>query len=139
MSYDLVGRNKDSIINLGATHVIALKAVLIELTGKDANFLHRTSEHQCEMWAKSLKDNLDRIKLIEGVNKKLGLSGRKYGFLVVKGTDIRRQFETGYYKHDFIDFEPSWELAKDLNGSWKFVVDDFINFLDSCGGIVEVV
>lgn len=139
MSYFFVGKNAKVRLNLGSSHVIALKAVLAELMGREADILHPATEQQCKIWADTLRNNRDRIKLIEGVNMKAGRNGREYGFLVVQGTDINRAFTSGHYHQFVIDFEPSWELAKDLNGTWKFVVDDFINFLDSCGGILEVV
>jgi hypothetical protein len=139
MSYDLVGKNPGTMVNLGYSHAIALKAVLAELTGKEADFLHPATEQQCKIWADALRNNLKRIKLIEGVNKEIGLRGLKYGFLVVQGTDIKRQFSSGHYRNEMIDFEPSWEMAKELDGVWKIVVDAFIKFLDSCRGIVEVV
>jgi hypothetical protein len=139
MSYFFVGKNARIRLNLGSSHVVALKAVLTELTGKEADILHPSTEEQCKIWANTLRSNLDRIKLIAGVNKQLGLNGRKYGFLVVQGTDIKRQFSSGHYHQFIIDFDPNWGLAKDLDGEWKTVVNDFIKFLDSCGGITEVV
>jgi hypothetical protein len=139
MSYDLIGRNPGTIVNLGATHAVALKAVLFELSGKESDFLHPVAERECKAWADILRKNLDRIKLIEGVNKSLGRKGLGYGFLVVEGFDIKKEFASGHYRNEAIDFEPSWDLAKDLDGAWKEVVDDLITFLDTCGGIVEVV
>lgn len=139
MGYDLIGENKGAVVNLGYPHAFALKVVLTELTGEEVDFLHPVPEEQCRIWADILKANLSRIKLIEGVNKKIGRKGLKYGFLVVQGADIKREFTTGYYKNDAIDFEPSWELTKPLDGDWKIVVDAFIEFLDSCRGIVKAV
>ncbi len=48
-------------------------------------------------------------------------------------------FSSEHYKHDIVDFEASWKMAKELNDEWKMVVKSFIEFLDSCGGIVRVV
>jgi hypothetical protein len=48
MSYDLIGRNPGTIVNLGATHAIALKAILFELSGKKSDFLHPVAERECK-------------------------------------------------------------------------------------------
>lgn len=138
MGYDFIGRNPGTGIELGYSHSLALKAVLAALSGKEPDFLHPVGGRQCKTWAKLLRDNYPRVKLIEGVNKKIGLKGREYGFLVVQGTDIKREFKSGHYKNQAIDFEPSWNITKDPDGIWKVVLDDFITFLDSCGGIAEV-
>jgi hypothetical protein len=130
-----VGRNPKARLNLGASHASALAAVLAELSGKEPEFMQPATEQQCKVWAALLKENLSRVKLIKGVNKR----GRKYGFLVVQGADIEREFSNGHYKHDAIDFVPSWEMANDLDGEWRLIVSSFIEFLDTCGGIVKVV
>lgn len=136
MSIDLIGKNPRTGVNLGYSHAVALTAVLTELSGKEVDFLKPTSEQQCKEWADILRTNLNRIKLIRGAIRE---TGRKYGFLVVQGMDVKREFTSGHYKHDVIDFKPSWDMARELDEYWEIVVGEFIEFLDKCGGIAKVV
>jgi hypothetical protein len=136
LTFDLIGKNPRTRINLGYSHATALVAVLSELLGSEVDFLRPTSESECKLWANALRSNLHRLRLIKGAYKATGLT---YAFLVVQGTDIRRMFSSGQYKHVVIDFEPSWEMAKELDDDWKEIVDYFIEFLYSCGGIARVV
>lgn len=135
MSFLLVGRNPKARLSMGASHASALSAVLAELSGKEPEFMQHATEQQCKTWAALLRENLSRVKLIKGVNKR----GRKYAFLVVQGADIRHEFSNGHYKHDAIDFVPSWEMANDLDDEWKMIMNGFVEFLESCGGILRVV
>ena len=109
--------------------------VLKELTGTEADFLKPTSERQCKDWASVLKSNLGRIMVLEGENKRLR---KKYDFLVIEGSDINSEFSHGYYAPIAIDSIPSWDHAKVLGGELKEDLEEFIGFLDSCGGIAKV-
>jgi hypothetical protein len=131
MAVDLIGRNNGTGISLGYSHVSALTAVLSELSGKRVDLLKAPiSDSQSKSWATILRNNLPRIRLIKG---------RRIGFLVLEGTDIKREFSTGQYKNDVIEFQPTWDLAQPLDRDWTDIVEGFIKFLDSCGGIIDVI
>jgi len=136
LGFDVIGKKPGMRINLGYPHASALGAVLSAIESKEVEFLRSASESECKEWAHSLRDNFHRIRLIKGVNRD---TGNKYAFLVVQGTDIKGMFTHGHYKYDVIDFEPCWKMAVELDDLWSIIVNDFIEFLDSCGGIAAVV
>ena len=135
LGFDFIGRKLGTRINLGYVHVNALTAVLSIIEGEEVEFLRPAVETECKEWAHVLRDNFRRLRLIKGINRE---TGNEYAFLVVQGIDIKRMFTEGHYKHDIIDFEPSWKLVVELDAIWSAIVDDFIEFLDSCGGIAMV-
>lgn len=102
---------------------------------EEVDFLGPSKESQCKEWADALRKNTHKLRLINRVNKE---TGHKYAFLVLQGADIKRMFSSEHYKHDAIDFEPSWESATELDSEWKEEVLSFIDFLESCGGIIRV-
>jgi len=135
LSHLIIGKNPEAKIILAGRDAAALEAVLENLTGKEADFMERpVSEEECKTWASVLKANLPKLKLLRGTDGR----GHKNSFLVVQGTDIKQQFITGHYKHQAIDFEPRWELAQNLDHEWNLVVNSFIRFMNTCGGIEEV-
>jgi hypothetical protein len=135
LGFNLIGKKPGVRINLGYAHASALTAVLSTIEGGEVEFLRPAMESECKEWAHVLRDNFYRLRLIKGVNRE---TGNKYAFLVVQGTDIKRMFTEGHYKHDVIDLEPSWEMVVELDDLWNTIVNDFIKFLDSCGGIATV-
>lgn len=136
LGFDVIGKKPGTRINLGYAHASALTAVLSTIGGGEMEFLRPATESECKEWAHVLRNNFQRLRLIEGVNKE---TGSRYAFLVVQGSDIKQMFTEGHYKHDVIDFEPNWESAKELDDLWVMIVNDFVEFLDSCGGIATVV
>jgi hypothetical protein len=136
LGFDVIGKKPGTRINLGYPHASALGAVLSAIGGKEIEFLRPATESECKEWAHYLRDNLHRLRLIKGVGRE---TDNAYAFLVVQGTDIKRMFTHGHYRYDIIDFEPSWEMAVKLDDLWRTIVNNFIEFLDSCGGIAMVV
>ena len=136
LGFDVIGKKPGTRINLGYPHASALGAVLSAIEGREVEFLRPATESECKGWAHSLRDNLHGLRLIKGVNRE---TGNKYAFLVVQGRDIKWMFTNGHYRYDVIDFEPSWEMVSELDELWSKIVNDFIEFLDSSGGIAAVV
>jgi hypothetical protein len=135
MTFYFVGYNEKAKMSLDVTRARAIAAVLTTLVGKEVE-LGPADANECKIWANALRDSLQGLRLIKGVNKKTGMN---YGFLVVQGADINRMFSGEHYKHASIDFQPSWELAIELDDTWKAIVNDFVDFLDTCEGIARVV
>jgi hypothetical protein len=124
----LKGRN-GSRIDLGIDHTIAILAVLTELLGQEVD-PKPTPESECKTWAKTLRENLPKLRLIKGTRN---------DFLVIQGANLGRMFTGTRYRHYRIDFKPNWGMAKELNPDWKMFINHVIKFLDSCGGIIGVV
>lgn len=126
MGFDFRGKNGNRI-NLGYSHANALSAVLSEILRRPIE-IGIAPEAECKAWAAALRENIGRLRFIKT---------RRASFLVIQGANIKRMFSEGPYKHDVIDFEPSWEAAEALDEDWRDLVLEFASFLDSSGGIVE--
>ncbi len=126
MGYDFIGRNGRRI-NLGYSHTNAFGAVLTEILDREV-YLGTASDEECKIWAKALRENIGKLRFIKG---------RRSSFLLLQGVDVKRMFSGNHYRIEALEFEPSWEIAKELDTDWKELVLEVINFLDTCGGIVE--
>jgi hypothetical protein len=112
---------------------MAFEAVLSELLGRTVS-LEVSPESECKIWASTLRNNLTRIRLLKDDSEETG-----YEALVIEGSNLEHVASTHYYSTN-LNLAVSQKTArpKPLDEEWKYVISDFAEFLDTCGGIVEV-
>ncbi len=130
MGLILIGKHSRHL-SISYDQAAALETILGLILDRSID-VAKGDEEECKVRAGALREGFDGLRLVGNDDEQRG-----YEFLVIQGMALK-EVASRYGRFRELHPEPRQDMVRNLDDEWKSLILRFIDFLENCGGILEV-